>query len=141
MSGLDSLLAWFEGLGPQSVADIGRHYAADARFQDPFNEVEGVAAIERIFRHMFEQLDTPRFRVVERIVAGRDAVVIWEMRFRFRGWRRGREQCLRGATHLRFDAAGRVALHRDYWDAAGELYAKLPVLGAAMRWLGRRLSA
>jgi len=29
-------------------------------------------------------------------------------------------------------------LHRDYWDAAGELYAKLPLIGAVMRWLRRR---
>jgi steroid delta-isomerase len=26
-------------------------------------------------------------------------------------------------------------VHRDYWDAAEELYEKLPVLGALMRWL------
>jgi len=32
----------------------------------------------------------------------------------------------------------RVAVHRDYWDAAEELYEKLPVLGSLMRWLKRR---
>ena len=26
-------------------------------------------------------------------------------------------------------------MHRDYWDAAEELYEKLPLLGALMRWL------
>jgi len=45
---------------------------------------------------------------------------------------------VRGATHLRFDAAGKVVLHRDYWDAAEELYAKLPLLGVLMRGLQRR---
>jgi len=44
---------------------------------------------------------------------------------------------VRGASHLRFDAAGKVVLHRDYWDAAEELYAKLPVLGGLMRYLKR----
>jgi hypothetical protein len=34
-----------------------------------------------------------------------------------------------------------VADHRDYWDAAEELYEKLPVLGALMRLLKRRLRA
>ena len=33
---------------------------------------------------------------------------------------------------------GRIRLHRDYWDAAEELYEKLPVLGHLMRWLRRR---
>jgi hypothetical protein len=38
---------------------------------------------------------------------------------------------------VRFDAAGQVALHRDYWDAAEELYEKIPVLGIMMRALKR----
>lgn len=29
-------------------------------------------------------------------------------------------------------------MHRDYWDAAEELYEKLPVLGDLMRWLRRQ---
>jgi len=36
------------------------------------------------------------------------------------------------------DAQGRVTLHRDYWDAAEELYEKLPWVGGLMRWLKRR---
>jgi steroid delta-isomerase len=30
--------------------------------------------------------------------------------------------------------------HRDYWDAAGELYEQLPVIGSLMRWLKRRIA-
>jgi hypothetical protein len=48
---------------------------------------------------------------------------------------------VRGATHLRFDAQGRVILHRDYWDAAEELYAKLPLIGWLMRGLQRQARA
>ena len=45
---------------------------------------------------------------------------------------------IRGASHLRYDAAGLVAFHRDYWDAAEELYEKLPLIGSLMRWLKKR---
>jgi steroid delta-isomerase len=48
---------------------------------------------------------------------------------------------IRGASHLRFDADGKVAWHRDYWDAAEELYARLPGIGWLMRALRRRLAA
>jgi hypothetical protein len=37
-----------------------------------------------------------------------------------------------------FNEEGRVTMHRDYWDAAEELYEKLPVVGALMRWLKKR---
>jgi len=46
-----------------------------------------------------------------------------------------------GASHLLLDADGRITSHRDYWDAAEELYEKLPVLGALMRILKRRAQA
>jgi len=37
--------------------------------------------------------------------------------------------------------AGEVVFHRAYRDAAGELYAKLPLLGSVMRWLRRRAAS
>jgi hypothetical protein len=61
----------------------------------------------------------------------------WEFHLRLRG----APAVIRGVSHLRFDGAGRVVDHRDYWDAAEELYARLPVLGTLMRWLRERLSA
>jgi hypothetical protein len=47
---------------------------------------------------------------------------------------------IHGSTHLRFAADGRVGLHRDYWDPARELYEAVPLLGALMRWLRRKLA-
>jgi hypothetical protein len=61
--------------------------------------------------------------------------------FLFRQARLGpTEQCIHGCTHFHFGADGRVTRHRDYWDAAEELYEKLPLVGALMRLLRRRAS-
>lgn len=131
-------IAFFEALSPADVARIGDVYAPDAWFKDPFNEVQGSDAIGRIFAHMFAALESPRFVVRDRVSDGAQAFVTWDFEFRFRrGAPRGAQR-IRGASHLRFDAQGRIAMHRDYWDAAEELYAKLPLLGAAVRWLRRR---
>ena len=54
---------------------------------------------------------------------------------------RGRDIVVRGVSHLRFDAGGKVVVHRDYWDPAEELYAHLPLIGSLMRALQRKLSA
>jgi hypothetical protein len=48
---------------------------------------------------------------------------------------------VRGGTHLVFNDEGLVTLHRDYWDAAEELYEKLPLVGGLMRWLKRRANS
>ncbi len=124
----------FERLTPADVEALGRHYTEDAWFKDPFNEVRGLAAIQPIFRHMYAALETPRFVVTSRIPGAGECFLAWEFHFGLRG----RALTIRGASHLRFAADGRVAWHRDYWDAAEELYEKLPVLGVLMRWLKRR---
>ena len=45
----------------------------------------------------------------------------------------------RPGSHLRFAADGRIAYHRDYWDAAEEVYEKVPLLGGLLRRIKRRL--
>ena len=137
---LARIVAAFETLSPQSLADLGSIYAEDARFKDPFNEVRGVPAIAAIFEHMFRTLEEPRFVVHRAVVQGRDAFITWDMRFRMKRYDR-RGQVIRGASHLVLDEAGRIAEHRDYWDAAEELYEKLPLVGSLMRWLKRRASS
>ncbi|HOB93493.1 MAG TPA: nuclear transport factor 2 family protein [Aquabacterium sp.] len=127
----------YETLVPADLPALRGVYADDARFKDPFNAVQGVAAIARIFGHMFRTLDAPRF-VVRDIVADGDLLFLtWDFDFRTRG-AGARAMTVHGASRLRFDAQGRVADHRDYWDAAEELYEKLPLVGALMRWLKRR---
>jgi hypothetical protein len=39
---------------------------------------------------------------------------------------------------MTFNKALLITEHRDYWDAAEELYEKIPVLGGLMRWLKKR---
>lgn len=133
----DRIATFYETLSPASLAQLDTIYAPDARFKDPFNDVIGVPAIAVIFRHMFAQLDTPAFRVTTRLVDGDQLMLGWVFSFR-----RGKQVLeINGVTHVVLDADGRIRLHRDYWDAAEELYAKLPFIGAPFRWLSARLSA
>ncbi len=138
---MDELVAFFESVSPATVSRIGDLYAVDARFKDPFNEVQGVPAIEHIFRHMFTQVEDPRFVVIERIAQGDAAMLTWRFEFGVRVGKTVRSQVVHGVTHFKFSADGKVQLHRDYWDTGEELYMKVPLLGGLLRALRRRLSA
>lgn len=131
------VIAAFEALSPDSLDALCALYADDARFKDPFNDVRGHAALRAIFAHMFKALEAPRFQIRDVLVQGDQCFLTWDFRFHLQRLARD-EQCIHGGTHLQFAADGRIAVHRDYWDAAEELYEKLPVLGALMRWLKRR---
>ncbi|MBM3356243.1 MAG: nuclear transport factor 2 family protein [Betaproteobacteria bacterium] len=134
-SRLDALVEYYERLGPDSIAEMGRYYAADCSFKDPFNDVRGLAAVQEVFRRMYRHLSEPRFRVTERIAGDAAVVLLWDFDFRMRFWAPSTTQRIHGATLLRFDDGGRVSVHRDYWDAAEELYERLPGLGLLMRGL------
>jgi steroid Delta-isomerase len=135
---LSRLVKFYETLDEAQLADIDMVYASDASFKDPFNEVRGIAEIRAIFKHMFVQVAEPRFVVIDTVEREAQAFLTWEFRFRMLRFDTATTQVIRGASHVRFDADGRVTMHRDYWDAAEELYEKLPILGALMRWLKRR---
>jgi len=140
-SPVDSLVEFFEAIRPESVADFARYYSDDAFFKDPFNEVRGVPAIQLIFTHMFSQVAEPRFEITERVVDGNAAMLVWELHYRVVIFGREQKQVIRGASHLKFDAEGKVFWHRDYWDAAEELYARLPVVGLLMRGLKKVMAS
>lgn len=134
---LAGIVRFYETLAPETLDQLHGLYAADARFKDPFNDVVGIAAIAGIFRHMFKTVEAPRFEVTTRLLTGREAMLGWDFHLRLRG----RPVVIHGVTHLCFDADGLVCLHRDYWDAAEELYERLPLIGGLMRWLKRRLAS
>jgi steroid Delta-isomerase len=130
----------FERLRPEDVERLGEIYSADARFKDPFNEVQGVPAIRQVFGHMFVALREPRFVIRDAVCEGDQCFLSWDFLFRMRRFRSD-EQCIRGGSHLRLTAEGRISEHRDYWDVAEELYEKLPMVGGLMRWLKRQANS
>jgi steroid Delta-isomerase len=129
---VERVVDFFETLQPSAVAMIGDFYTPDAYFKDPFNEVCG---------HMYIALDHPHFVVTDRVVQGAQCFLVWDFKFRFKRFDTATEQVVRGTSHLRLAPDGRICYHRDYWDAAEELYEKLPVVRSLMRWLKRRANS
>ncbi|MBC7602659.1 MAG: nuclear transport factor 2 family protein [Ramlibacter sp.] len=140
MNDADRIASFFENFSRADLVRLQDVYTPDAFFKDPFNEMRSVAAIEKIFRHMFETLENPVFVVTSRMSQGRECWLGWDMQFRFKTMQPETPQVIRGASHLTLSDDGRIAAHRDYWDAAEELYEKVPILGAFMRWLKRKIA-
>ncbi|KPK35190.1 MAG: hypothetical protein AMJ66_01915 [Betaproteobacteria bacterium SG8_40] len=137
---VDALISFYEGLSPDTVDGLDEVYAANAYFKDPFNEMNGIGHIKEIFRDMYRRIEEPRFVVHQWSGSDRDGFLVWDMRFRSGAMRGGPDQLIRGVSHIRFNAAGKVTYHRDYWDTGEELYAKLPVIGWLIAWLRKKLA-
>ena len=129
-------LDWFASLSPATLLEIDQVYAADARFRDPFQALQGREAIQAVYARMFRTLGQPRFVIGEVVQQGSRAFVNWDFCFALHG----RQLQIHGGTLFRLDAAGLICEHLDYWDAAAGVYEQLPVLGWLLRRLRRRMA-
>lgn len=134
---VDGLVAAYQALTPHSLPKLLSFYDERAHFKDPFNDVNGRDEIERIFRHMYATLTAPTFSVHHSFVAPSHAMLLWTFRFELAQ----QQFVVPGSTALRFDAAGLIVEHVDYWDPTEHVWAQLPWLGGLVRWLRRRFSS
>jgi hypothetical protein len=134
---IQGVINQFENLSPNSIDALVALYSKDAFFKDPFNEVKGRADIRHIFTHMFTQVNNPHFVIKNTLENGSQACLIWEFIFQLKQ-SPNLDQVIRGCTWMTFNEELLITEHRDYWDAAEELYEKIPVLGGLMRWLKKR---
>lgn len=127
---------WFQTLTPESLERTGEMYAQDAVFVDPFNQLAGLASVRAVYQHMFATLNQPRFVVTKIVESGRHGFMTWDFIFECRG----QAQQISGCTQFELNDHGLIVLHRDYWDAAQQVYEKIPLLGGVMRMIRRKLS-
>lgn len=125
-------------LDADALDELACVFSPEARFKDPFNDVIGRDAIVRVFAHGFRRCPKLRF-LVEEMAFVPDAQVVY---FYWRFCCGTPEQLtLTGVSRVVFDELGLVIEHVDYWDPAEQVYDKVPLLGAILRWVRGRLSS
>jgi steroid delta-isomerase len=130
---------FYEKLSPATLGQLGNVMTEDVRFVDPFNDVQGLPAVEQIFVHMFASLDNPAFRVSHAAMsAGPDprGLLLWELTSTLNG----KPYNIVGMSEVTFAADGRVCRHIDHWDAGRQFYERLPVIGWLLKKIRARLS-
>ena len=128
------LFADLDRAGVPSAARLREIATEDVRFCDPFNDLRGIEHLRRLFTHTSQQLPGARFEVMDTAWSDPRAYLRWRMTARVRAlgdWR------VEGMSEIRFAPDGRVVEHLDHWDAAGQFYGRLPIIGPLLRWLGR----
>ena len=93
-------------------------------FKDPFNELTGKDKVRKIFEHMFENLESPRFNIMDIIENSNEGFLTWDYFFVIRGI----EYKIHGSSHLKHNKESKIIYHRDYWDVGEEILLKIPVI-------------
>lgn len=128
---LNSYIVFFEQMKREDLVRLPEFFADQARFKDPFNDVIGIEQINKVFHHMFETLDTPKFIIDEAVLESDVAYIKWN----FTGVSNAKQLKLVGLSRVVFNDRGLVSEHVDYWDASEQFYMKLPVIGSILRFI------
>lgn len=131
-------IRFYETMTPESLARLPEFVTSDIHFVDPFNDVTGVERMRRILEKMFADLAQPHFAVTHSAWDGDVCFLRWD--FEARGRAEGDKWIIAGMSEIRFAPDGRVSSHIDHWDSGRQFYEKLPVLGALLRFVRRRMA-
>jgi limonene-1,2-epoxide hydrolase len=114
-------------------------YAPKLFFNDTLKTIRDVDELEKYFLASDDAMAAYGLKVEQTISTPEGVFVRWRMDVTFRRFHKGEVQSSIGISHVRFDKDGRVIYHQDYWDSGSNLYEKIPVLGAMIRAVKRRL--
>ncbi|MCR6740981.1 nuclear transport factor 2 family protein [Aeromonas dhakensis] len=138
---LARFVALYQQLNRDELHRLPEVYANEVLFTDPAHRIEGLAALTDYFSALYQRLAYCRFVITSQLQQGRQAWLGWTMTFSHPRLRGGAPVTVEGATRLEFDEAGKVCLHRDYFDLGAMLYEQLPLLGSVVRTIKGRLGA
>ncbi len=140
VAALEGFSDLFSAFTPEAMrGKVRRVYAGDVYFNDTLKEIRGIDALEAYLVESAEAVEVGRVEIRDVARSGGNYYVRWVMELQFKKMRRGQMTRSIGISHLRFNAAGKVVYHQDYWDAAGGLFEHIPVVGWMIRTIKGRL--
>lgn len=127
-------------LSPENVAATTREvYAENAHFNDTLKTLEGAEAIAEYLGETARTVSSIAVRFEDVARSGTDYYLRWVMDFEAPKLSGGTNIRTIGLSQIRFNEAGRVIFHQDYWDSTAGLFEHLPALNPLVHLIRRRL--
>lgn len=137
---VDRFAKFFGNLSAGNVREnLRKTYADKLYFNDTLKEISDIDALERYMLDTAASVESCTATIHDVVSKDGDYYFRWEMFIAFKKFRQGQVQPSIGMTHVRFDKEGRIVFHQDYWDAAANLFEKVPVVGWMIRKVKKRL--
>ena len=116
----------------------GQLYASELHFSDALMMTRDRDRVVEHFQGLVDAGTAVQVEILQTLVSDADVYLIWSMQAEFTPVRQSVISDTIGVTHLRFNEAGRVVLHQDFWDTGLGLYQHIPVLGRVVKSINRR---
>lgn len=118
------------------VAEV---YADELFFNDTLKTIRRSDQLEAYLLETAEALQFGKVTYEDVAQSGADTYVRWRMVYRSKKLSPKQDIVTVGMSHLRFDQEGKVVLHQDFWDSTRGVFEHVPLLGAGIRAIKKRL--
>ncbi len=132
---------FFSDFSPNKVEKlVDVTYAPEIWFNDTLKTLQGRDALRSYLAHSASAVQSCRVDILDTLSNDSgDYFLRWRMVIRFKRFKPNVDTETVGISHVRFNSAGLVSLHQDYWDATQGLFEHVPILGMAIRAIKRRV--
>ncbi|MBU1294988.1 nuclear transport factor 2 family protein [Marinomonas sp. UCMA 3892] len=112
-------------------------YTEDVLFKDPVHELRGAENLHAYLSEMCVNVHSGRFEYLDQIVSENTAYIKWNMHFKHP--KLGNKTItVRGISQVQFNE--RIYFHEDVYDLGQLIYEHVPLLGAVVKGLKKRLA-
>lgn len=131
--------SFFENLTEAAVREHCRRvYAPTAILHDTLKTLQGIEPIESYFIKTAQRAKGVQVQVTDVVRSGEVHYLRWHMSITWSAFKKGTTES-DGLSLLRFNRAGHVQLHHDFWDSTNGFFIHLPALGWMIRQVIRRV--
>ena len=139
---IDEFVRFLSNLGADDTAERARKlYAQDLYFSDALMVTNSKDAVVAHFRGLVDGGARVEVDMLDVLVQDSDVYLVWLMTAEFQPIRKPVTSKTIGITHARFNTAGEVILHQDFWDTGLGFYQHVPGLGSVIKAINRRFTA
>lgn len=140
---LDGISRWKALLADLSEENIrgktASVYADTLFFNDTLKTLRSAEEIESYLLETAGMLQFGRVTYEDVAISGDNVYIRWRMVYRSKTLNKKQDIVTIGMSHLRFDPQGKVVLHQDFWDSTRGIFEHVPVIGAGIRAVKKRL--
>lgn len=130
---------FFSDMTEQRVEnEVEEVYAADAYLYDTLATHHGIDEIKPYFLATARRAKGVKVEILGLTREGPDHTVKWLMDITWSAFVKGQTTRSYGMSNLRFNAAGQVILHYDFWDSAHAFYIYIPIVGPLIRFIRKK---
>ena len=133
----DAYRNYLESLTARDISLLSDYVSPHVRFCDPFHDIRGAGEMAAIFSKLFSTVSDINYSVLESGGEGRFFFFRWILT----GMLKQKKWAVEGVTLVEIGLDGKVSAHREYWDAASQVYEKFPIIGLLLRMLRARIGS